>query len=90
MEEKRVKVTESGYLVDEQDIRIKLVNGTEMKGTINVAEYSVDRLSEVFARKDISFIVIYNCSECPKNEEKLESEEVLFINRDHILWAEPL
>ena len=80
-----VKVTEAGYVLMEQQIRIKLTDGQEIVGKINIAEYGVSRISELFTRKDLPFIVVfdYDCQE-------ENCYNVLFVNRDHILWAQPM
>lgn len=82
----QLKVTEEGYIIEEYDIKIKLINEQTIFGTINIAEYNVDRISELFTKAESPYIVVYNCT---INDEDKE-EKVLFINKSNVLWIEPL
>jgi hypothetical protein len=84
MAKEKVKVTEEGYVLDEQEICLKLINGEEITGKINIAEYNVDRLSEVFTKVGLTYITLYNCDGNPDMKDR-----VLIINKSQILWVEP-
>ena len=84
-----LKITEQGYVIDEKDVHIKLISGDDIWGKINIAEYNVNRLSELFTKSDLYFIVVYNSHNSKPTEETEDNNQVLFINKDHILWVQP-
>ena len=62
-------------------VSVKLVDGTVMVGTVNTG--SSRRLSDFFNKKEPGFLVIFDVCVGTRHHE------VLFVNRRHILWAEP-
>ncbi len=76
-----VHVSESGHIINEQEICVKLTNGDEISGTVNIAEYDCKRLSDLFTSENNDYIILSQCN----NDHK-----VMFINKRHILWAVPL
>jgi hypothetical protein len=63
-------------------ISIRLVDGTVMKGSLNLHKYN--RVSDCLNSKDSDqFLTIYDgCMEGAEGK-------VVIINRDHIIWAIP-
>ncbi len=76
----KVQVTKTGHIVNVQKICVKLINGEEICGVVNIAEYECDRLSDFLGLETNKYIILNKCS----GEHK-----TMFINRKHILWAVP-
>lgn len=62
-------------------VSVKLVDGTVVNGTVNIGRSR--RLSDFFNKYDAAFLVLFEASSDARNYE------VLFVNRQHILWAKP-
>lgn len=62
-------------------VSIKLVNGTVVNGMVNIG--GSRRLSDFFNKYDSAFLVLFDVS------VDSQSHEVLFVSRQHILWAQP-
>lgn len=77
----KVQVTRKGRIVNVYKVRIKLINGDEICGIVNIADYDCERLSDFFALESNSYIIMNKCD----NEHK-----TIFINRNHIVWAVPV
>ncbi|WP_291322100.1 hypothetical protein [Desulfonatronospira sp.] len=67
---------------DSKQAILKLVDGTSIKGWINLK--SSTRLSDVLTEYDDRFIVIFRCA------LREELGNVLFVNKEHILWVAPV
>jgi hypothetical protein len=67
--------------VNARNVSVMLVNGTLIKGKTNMG--NARRLSDFINRADGHFMVFFDVS--------LEGQEhdVVFINRDHIVWIKP-
>jgi len=87
MYDSNVRITEHGYIIDEKEVHIRLTSGEDIWGKINIADYDVTRLSELFTKSDLYFIVVSNCHDS-KSED--DDGHVMFINKDHVLWVEPV
>ncbi len=67
---------------DSKEAIVKLADGTSIKGWVNLKNNT--RLSDLLNNYDAQFIVLFNC----KLREELG--DVLFVNRNHILWVAPV
>ena len=71
-------------------IRLRLVDGTQVNGQINInREQDYDRLSDLIANDREPFLILYNVMVHHGNIDNPIRHKTLFINKDHILWAEP-
>ena len=71
-------------------IRLRLVDGTQVNGQINInREQDYDRLSDLIANDREPFLILYNVMVHHGNIDNPIRHKALFINKDHILWAEP-
>jgi hypothetical protein len=62
-------------------VSIKLVDGSVVNGTVNIGRSR--RLSDFFNKYDSTFLVLFEVTVDAQNYE------VLFVSRQHILWAKP-
>ena len=76
MDEKKSK-----YRVEPRYITIKTTDGETISGYVNIG--SKERVSDMFTKTDSQFIVLFDA------EHRGASAKVLFINKDHVVWAEP-
>lgn len=69
----------------ERKITIKLVDGTVIRGTVNLnCDHSpMDRVSDLLIKGSNPFIVIYGTTVGGKHNQ------VYVVNKRHILWASP-
>ena len=72
--------TRKGF--DSKEIIVKLIDGTSIKGWINLRENT--RISDLLNNYDAQFLVLFNCT------LREELGKVLFVNRNHILWVVPV
>ena len=71
-------------------IRLRLVDGTQVNGQINInREQDYDRLSDLIANDREPFLILYNVMVHHGNIDNPIRHKTLFINKNHILWAEP-
>lgn len=79
MEETRKQVK------DERKVVIKLVDGTIIRGLINLNSDNVplDRVSDFFIKGENPFIVVYGSTVGGKHDQ------VFVVNKRHIMWATP-
>ena len=75
------RTTKSGHAVEVHKVCIRLTNGKEITGILNIAEHNCQRLSEMFTKHPKGYIVLCRCS---------NGRKVMFINKEHILWAAPV
>ncbi|MBI9076684.1 MAG: hypothetical protein JEZ02_14855 [Desulfatibacillum sp.] len=66
---------------DYRRITVRTSDGSTLMGEVNIG--IKERVSDIFTKGDSQFIVLTNC------ENRGCSGKVLFINKDHIVWAEP-
>jgi DUF4097 and DUF4098 domain-containing protein YvlB len=71
-------------------IRLKLVDGTLVNGQVNInRDQGYDRVSDLLTNNRESFLILYNVTAHPGNIDNPIRYKTLFINKDHIIWAEP-
>jgi hypothetical protein len=76
-----MKKGREGYQVKYKNITIKTTDGSTVYGKINIGEK--ERVSDIFTSKKNSFIVLVDVS------YKENVGKTMFINKKHIVWAEP-
>ncbi|MDZ7762159.1 MAG: hypothetical protein U5L00_18140 [Desulfovermiculus sp.] len=72
--------TSKGF--DSKQVIVKLTDGTSIKGWINLRNNT--RISDLLNNYEAQFIVLFNCT------LREELGNVIFVNRNHILWAAPV
>jgi len=72
--------------IEAREVMIKLVDGSVVKGKINLhqGEAIVDRVSEVFTKRDEPFLVVFDATFEGK------SGRVLILNKRNMIWVAPL
>ncbi len=76
--------------VNNRIIRIRLVDGSMVNGQVNIGrDQGYDRLSDLVANYREPFLILYNVTVHMKNLDNPIKHKTLFINKDHIVWAEP-
>ncbi len=72
-------------------IRVKLIDGTQISGQININKGSAgyDRLSDLIGDTKESFLVVFGATSYQKDHEESVKNRVMFLNKRHILWALP-
>jgi hypothetical protein len=75
-----VKLSRSGYAVDTHTLLVRLTNGEEVIGVVNLLERNCQRVSELFTKDPTPFLVMCRCN---------TGHGVMFINKTHVLWAIP-
>ena len=69
------------YQVEYKKITIKTTDGSTIYGQINIGEK--ERVSDIFTSNKNSFVVMVDVS------YKENVGKTIFINKRHIVWAEP-
>ena len=69
------------YQVEYKNITIKTTDGSTIYGQINIGEK--ERVSDIFTSNKNSFVVMVDVS------YKENVGKTMFINKRHIVWAEP-
>ena len=69
------------YQVEYKNITIKTTDGSTIYGQINIGEK--ERLSDIFTSNKSPFVVMVDVS------YKENVGKIIFINKRHIVWAEP-
>ena len=72
---------QNGYVTDYRAITIKTTDGSTINGKVNLT--SKQRVSDLFTDADSQFIILVDAV------TKEGSGKILFINKEHIVWAEP-
>jgi len=71
-------------------VRLKLVDGTLVNGQVNINRHQgYDRLSDLITNHDDPFLIMYNVSAHSGGIGNPIQYKTLFINKSHIIWAEP-
>jgi hypothetical protein len=71
-------------------IRLRLVDGTLVNGQVNIKRSrGYDRLSDLVADYREPFLVVHNVTVHHGSIDNPVRHKTLFINKDHIIWAEP-
>jgi hypothetical protein len=76
MEEKK-----SRYRKVYRKVTIKTTDGSTLLGKINIGMH--ERASDLFTKTDSPFIVLFDV------ELREGTGKVFFVNKNHIVWAEP-
>lgn len=80
----------TGRDVEARIIRLKLVDGTLVNGQVNIKrDKGYDRLSDLITNNSEPFLVMYNVTTHPGHIDNPIHYKTLFINKIHIIWAEP-
>ena len=75
----------------DQNIKIKLIDGTQINAKINIRrDPGYDRLSDIVASKREPFLILSNASSFHAKLDQPVLNKVLFVNKDHIVWAAPM
>ena len=64
-------------------VRIKTLDGTEIEAKVNLAHEN--RISDLFSKTENPFIVLLDA-----DFVGAAKKEVMVLNKQHIVWAEPL
>lgn len=81
---------QSSPAVKDRIIRMKLIDGTLVNGQVNInRDHGYDRLSDLVANNREPFLILYNVTVHHGTIDNPVKHKTLFINKDHILWAEP-
>ncbi len=76
--------------INDRIIRIKLVDGSNINGRINInKDDGFDRLSDLVNSEQNPFLTVMDASVHDKELETSVRHKTLFINKIHILWATP-
>jgi hypothetical protein len=71
----------TNYKARYREVTIKISDGTIIQGKINLSLNQ--RVSDVFTKSDSPFVIMVEAF------SKEGEGKVLFINKKHIIWAEP-
>jgi len=89
-EEKKSYETNPDQEMVERIIRIKLIDGSDINGRINInRSEGFDRLSDLVVNDREPFLVIINATVHEKDLDKPIKYKTLFLNKNHIIWAAP-
>ena len=69
------------YLTKYENIVVNLSDGSKIKGKLNIRD--CNRPSDYFRNTQDQFVVIVS------EESGQDSEKVLFVNKNHIVWVTP-
>jgi hypothetical protein len=69
------------YVTDYRLITIKTTDGSTINGKVNLT--SKQRVSDLFTASDIPFLIMVDAV------TKDGAGKILFVNKEHIVWAEP-
>jgi len=69
------------YQTSYRNITIRTTDGSTIYGKVNIGEK--ERISDIFTSSEITFIVMVDVS------YKESIGKTMFINKRHIVWAEP-
>lgn len=70
-----------GYITDYRSITIKTTDGSTINGKVNLT--SRQRVSDLFTGSDMPFLIMVDVV------SRDIKGKVLFVNKEHIVWAEP-
>ena len=71
----------SVYKVEARGITIKTTDGKTMSGKVNLG--TKKRVSDLFIKTGDPFIVLFEV------DRGGGSEDILFVNKNHVVWAQP-
>jgi len=76
-----VEERKSPYMTEYRNITIRTTDGSTLSGKVNIG--IKERVSDLFTKTANQFIILVDV------EHKDASGSVLFVNKNHIVWAEP-
>ena len=76
-----MELRKDAYKTEYRNITVKTTDGATFSGKVNIG--IKERLSDLFTKPEKPFIILLN------GEQEERAEKVLFINKNHIIWAEP-
>lgn len=76
-----MELRKDAYKTEYKNITVKTTDGSTFNGKVNIG--IKERLSDLFTKPEKPFIILLN------GEQEERAEKVLFINKNHIIWAEP-
>jgi hypothetical protein len=71
----------NGYVTDYRSITIKTTDGSTINGKVNLT--SKQRVSDLFTDSKSPFLIMVDAI------TRDGSGKILFVNKEHIVWAEP-
>jgi hypothetical protein len=80
-EASNMEARKDNYKAEYKNITVRTSDGTTLKGKVNIGIR--ERVSDLFTKPERPFIIMLNSG------NKDDSERVLIVNKDHIVWAEP-
>ncbi len=79
-----------GKEMKDRIIRLRLIDGTLVNGQINInRDHGYDRLSDLVANYREPFLILFNVTVILGSIDNPVKHKTLFVNKDHIIWAEP-
>ena len=72
---------QNGYVTDYRSITIKTTDGSTINGKVNLT--SKQRVSDLFTESSSPFLIMVDAV------TRDGSGKILFVNKEHIVWAEP-
>jgi len=78
--------------VESRIIRVKLIDNTFITGQVNLnrdPNNDYERLSDLLTKNSDQFLVIFAATEIRADLDQSIKHKVIFVNRQHILWAIP-
>ncbi len=77
--------------VNSRIIRVKLVDGTEINGQVNInRDPGYDRLSDLLGSVHENFLILYNTTMYYRDGlDNPVKCKTIFINKNHIVYARP-
>lgn len=81
MDKSYEQTRKSAYKKEYRKITIRTADGSTLCGMVNIGMH--DRVSDLLTKGDSQFIVMTDVA------HKDSAGKVLFVNKHHIVWAEP-
>jgi hypothetical protein len=72
---------QNGYVTDYRSVTIKTTDGSTINGKVNLT--SKQRVSDLFTESSSPFLIMVDAV------TRDGTGKILFINKEHIIWAEP-
>ena len=79
---------ETSYATEYRLVTVRTTDGSTINGKVNISPDQ--RVSELFTRRDVSFIVMVDVVlKDSAGKTRFGAGKTQFINKDHIVWVEP-
>lgn len=76
--------------IETRILRLTMVNGDRINGQVNIKRLpGENRASDIVAHPKEQFLILMNATVNVKDMETPVRHRVLFVNKDHIIWAAP-